>query len=249
MIDIHSHILPELDDGSFDMVCSIEMAEIAVESGVEAMVATPHCNQRGYFENYASEELFGRFQALKSELKRSDIPLQLYLGMEVFGTQDAAELYRDGKLLTLNGGRYMLTEFDFYAEAHFMDTVLYSLLDAGCVPVVAHPERYVALQYSYGIVSKWLGDGMGIQVNRGSFSGRFGRGAKRLSYELLEQGLVSCIASDAHGVTTRTPDMSDIYEFLAMEYSPLLAELLLKDNPDRILQSKPLVKAQEIQLL
>ena len=66
--------------------------------------------------------------------------------------------------------------------------------------------------------------------------------------ELLEQGLVTCIASDAHGVTTRTPDLGDIYEYLAMEYSPELAELLLKNNPRRILQSKPLVKAQEILL-
>ena len=142
----------------------------------------------------------------------------------------------------------MLTEFDFGAEAHFMATVLYNLLNAGCTPIVAHPERYVALQYSYGIVEKWLGDGMGIQLNKGSFSGRFGRGAKRLAYELLEQGLVTCIASDAHGVTTRTPDLGDIYEYLAMEYSPELAELLLKNNPRRILQSKPLVKAQEILL-
>ncbi len=246
MTDIHCHILPELDDGSFDMVCSIEMAEIAVESGVDTIVATPHCNQRGYFENYASEELFGRFRALKAELSRSDIPLELHLGMEVFGTEDAARLYREGKLLTLNGGRYMLTEFDFGVNADFMDTVLYSLRDAGCMPVVAHPERYEALQYSHDIVSKWLADGMGIQINKGSLSGRFGRGAKHFAYELLEQGLVSCVASDAHGTVRRTPDMSDIYEFLAVEYSPELAQLLLKDNPDRIIQSMPLLSAQKI---
>ena len=129
MTDIHTHILPALDDGSFDMVCSLEMAEIAVESGVETMVATPHCNQRGYFENYASEELLGHFRALKTELERSDIPLRLCLGMEAFGTEDAASLFREGKLLTINGGRYMLTEFDFGVDAYFMDRVLYSLID------------------------------------------------------------------------------------------------------------------------
>lgn len=246
MTDIHTHILPALDDGSFDMVCSLEMAEIAVESGVETMVATPHCNQRGYFENYASEELLGHFRALKTELERSDIPLRLCLGMEAFGTEDAASLFREGKLLTINGGRYMLTEFDFGVDAYFMDRVLYSLRDAGCVPVVAHPERYEALQYSHSIVTKWLGDGMGIQINKGSLSGHFGGGARHLAYELLEQGLVSCIASDAHGTVSRTPDMSDIYEFLAVEYSPELARLLLKDNPNRIVQSRPLLSAQKI---
>lgn len=246
MTDIHAHILPALDDGSLDMVCSLEMAEIAVESGVEAMVATPHCNQRGYFENYASEELLGNFRTLQNELKRSDIPLRVYLGMEVFGTEDAAMLFCEGKLLTINGGRYMLTEFDFGADAYFMDRVLYSLRDAGCVPVVAHPERYEALQYSHSIVTKWLGDGMGIQINKGSLSGRFGRNARQLAYELLEQGLVSCIASDAHGTVQRTPDMSDIHEFLAVEYSPELARLLLKDNPNRIVQNRPLLSAQNI---
>lgn len=248
MIDIHAHILPELDDGAFDMVCSVEMAELAVESGVSAMMATPHSNQRGYFENYASPELFECFDALKSELRRNEIPLELYLGMEVFGTPDTAQLYRDGKLLTLNGGRYMLVEFDFAADAYYMDSVLYDLMDAGCIPVVAHPERYDALQASGDIVAKWLGDGMGIQVNKGSLSGRFGRGAKRLAYDLLEQGLISCVASDAHGTRSRSPDMSDVREFLAVEYSEELAELLLTENPKRIVQSKPLLKMEDILL-
>lgn len=248
MTDIHAHILPELDDGSFDMVCSVEMAEIAVESGVSSMIATPHSNQRGCFENYASKELLECFDALKAELRRNDVPLELYLGMEVFGTQDAVRLYREGRLLTLNGGQYMLVEFDFAADAYFMDTVLYSLMDAGCVPVIAHPERYGALQASIGIVEKWTGDGMGVQVNKGSLSGRFGRGAKHLAYRLLEQGLISCIASDAHGVRTRSPDMSDVREFLAVEYSEELAELLLTENPRRIVQSRPLLKIEDILL-
>lgn len=249
MTDIHSHILPELDDGAFDMICSVEMAELAVESGVTAMIATPHSNQRGYFENYASERLYKRFENLKSELRRNDIPLELYLGMEVFGTPDAAQLYREGKLLTLNGGRYMLVEFGFRADTDFMDTVLYRLMDAGCVPVIAHPERYVSLQISSDIVTKWLDDGMGLQVNKGSLSGRFGIDAKRLAYGLLEQGMISCIASDAHGAQTRSPDMSDIREFLAVEYSETLAELLLAENPNRILRNEPLIKACDIKLL
>lgn len=246
MIDVHAHILPELDDGSFDTVCSIEMAEIAVSSGVTAMVATPHCNQRRYFENYASDKLYDNFAALKEELRRSDIPLELYLGMEVFGTEDAARLFRAGRLLTVNGGRYMLVEFDFGADVEYMDAVLESLRAAGCVPIIAHPERYEMLRCSGETVEKWLDGGMGVQINKGSLSGKFGRGARAFACELLDNGLVSCIASDAHGPQMRTPDMSEARSFVAIEYSEELAELLFEENPRRIVMNEPLLRANGI---
>ncbi len=247
MIDIHSHILPELDDGSFDIFCSLEMAEIAAQTGVTAMVATPHANQRGYFENYASQEITDKFSELKRELVENGTELELYLGMEVFGTYDAASLYRDGRILTLNGGRYMLVEFDFYADIQYINGVLYSLMDAGCVPVVAHPERYVELQQDYGIVNCWLNDGMAVQVNKGSLAGRFGRRAKKLAFDLLSDGLISCIASDAHGPQVRSPNMSDAYEFLTVEFSEETAELLLTENPRRIINSEPVIRCQTLE--
>lgn len=248
MIDIHSHILPEIDDGSMDMSCSVEMAEIAVETGVTEMIATPHSNQRGCFENYASYELAEHFENLRLELKNEEIPLKLYLGMEVFGTHDVPQLYREGKLITLNNSRYMLIEFDFYSDIYRMERVLYGLLDEGCVPLIAHPERYIALQEEPEIIGKWIDDGMATQVNKGSLSGRFGRGAKRLAHILLADGNIHCVASDAHGAQMRTPDMSDTQEYLAVEASEETAELLLHENPKRIIMNLPLLRAEEIQL-
>lgn len=248
MIDIHSHILPEIDDGSMDMVCSVEMAEIAAAGGTTAMIATPHSNQRGVFENYASAELEERFEKLKNELKAEDVNLELYLGMEVFGTHDVPQLFREGRLLTLNNSRYMLIEFDFYSDAYRMERVLYGLMDEGCVPVIAHPERYFVLQEEPEIIRSWADDGMAVQVNKGSLSGRFGRGAMRLAHILLADGNISCIASDAHGAQMRTPDMSEIQEHLAVEASEEIAEILLYENPKRILLNQPLLRAEEIQL-
>ncbi len=248
MIDIHSHILPETDDGSMDMVCSVEMAQIAVDSGVTEMIATPHSNQRGYFENYVSAELAEKFRGLMNELKNEEIPLKLYPGMEVYGTHDVPQLLKEGRLLTLNNSRYLLIEFDFYSDIYRMERVLYDLLDLGCVPVIAHPERYFALQDEPEIVGRWIEDGMATQVNKGSLTGRFGRGAKRLSNILLADGNISCVASDAHGAQMRSPNMSEAYEYLAVEASEETAELLLCENPRRILMNQPLLRAEGIQL-
>lgn len=248
MIDIHAHILPRLDDGSPDMDCSIEMAELAAESGVTAIIATPHCNQRGVFENYVSEELSELLENFKNELHKIGTPLEVYMGAEVYGAENAARLFREGRLPTLGGSRYMLTEFDFFADIEYMQWMLSELLDAGCVPVIAHPERYVGLQKHPRIIEKWLTAGMGIQINKGSLFGRFGASAAKLAHYLLREGMVTCIASDAHGARVRTTDMSPAMELLSMEYSDGLAQLLLIDNPERILRDQELVLPYEFEM-
>lgn len=249
MIDIHAHILPGLDDGSPDMECSVEMAELAAESGVTAIIATPHCNQRGVFENYVSAAVSERLEAFKSELRKNGTPLEVYMGAEVYGAEDTARLFREGRLQTLGGSRYMLTEFDFFADIGYMQWLINELLDAGCVPVIAHPERYFELQERPRVIEKWLTAGMGIQINKGSLFGRFGRLSAKLAHYLLREGMVTCIASDAHGARVRTPDMSSAMDFLSMEYSDGLAQLLLVDNPRRILQDRELVLPYEFEML
>ena len=145
MIDIHAHILPGLDDGSDSPETSLMMAYAAVESGVTAIIATPHCNQRGLYENYASPELTGRLERLRGEIKAAGIPLEVYQGMEVFGTRDVPRLLREGKLLTLNGSRYLLIEFAFREDPLYMDRLVHAILEDGVIPIVAHPERYVLM--------------------------------------------------------------------------------------------------------
>ena len=110
MIDLHTHILPGLDDGAPDLETSVLMAAVAAESGVTHLVATPHSNQRGAFENYASPALQVRFDCLRAAVREAGIPLELSLGMEIFGTGDVPKLLREGRLLTINGGRYLLIE-------------------------------------------------------------------------------------------------------------------------------------------
>ena len=246
MTDIHTHIIPGVDDGSEDMGTSIIMAEMAIDSGVDTIITTPHCNQSGMYENYVSDELMMRMEEFRNEIARENIDLKIGFGMEIFCTRDVPRLLKEKKLLTLNGSRYALVEFGFRLDASRMERMLFPILDSGFVPIIAHPERYSRLQPE--IIDDWIHEGMGIQINKGSVFGRFGRDAYNFAHILLQNGLVSCIASDAHGVESRTTDMGDISDFLSTEYSEELADFLLDENPKRIFNDEPLLSGEDIQL-
>ena len=235
MIDLHSHILPELDDGAGSLRESLEMARMAVDSGITAMVATPHC------AHDRAREVRESWQLLCEALRENEIPLKLLPGMEIFGTADTVRLLKEEKLLTLNGSRYPLVEFDFRSTGDEETLILRSLCKAGYRPVVAHPERYSYVQTSPRLINQWFRMGCLIQVNRGSLLGRFGRQAQAMAVELVERGFATVVATDAHSARVRTPWMRDIREILAKEVSPQCARMLLLENPRRILKNERLL--------
>lgn len=234
MIDLHSHILPELDDGSQSLQESLAMARMAVESGVTVMAATPHCTDSG------AREIYIAWKLLRLALKENHIPLKLFLGMEIFGTENTLKLLREKKLFTLNGSRYPLIEFSFHSDGEQETRILRSLCKAGLRPVVAHPERYSYIQYDPEILNKWHHMGCVMQVNRGSLLGRFGVQAQDIALEMVERKFASVVASDAHSPQVRTPWMEDVQKLLSQEFSPGYSRLLLLENPARILKNYPL---------
>ena len=238
MIDLHTHILPGVDDGSPDMAMSVRMAEIALRCGTRTLVATPHSNQTQRFENFACEALDRRFDALEKKLEDLGIPLQLLRGMEIFSTEDMAEKIRDGLLRGLNGGRYYLVEFPFDAPARWMEKRMADVQACGGIPLAAHVERYFAVQERPGIIYDWIRDGVRIQVNKGSLFGRFGLPAMITARILLDNGLAACLASDAHYDDFRAPRLDDAAEELRRRYGQAAADLLLVDNPVRILDGE-----------
>lgn len=238
MIDLHCHILPQLDDGSQSLSDSLAMARLAVSSGVTAMAATPHC-----VDGHAPE-VRDRVLLLREAMQDAGIPLRLYMGMEIFGTEDTARLLRSGRLLTLNGSRYPLIEFNFRGTGERETDILQDVLAAGYLPVVAHPERYAYVQEQPELINIWKDMGCLFQINRGSLLGRFGSSARHMALELVHRGFAAVVASDGHSPRMRTPWMEDVREFLAQEISPAAAEYLLLHNPRMILRNQPLETAQ-----
>lgn len=234
MIDLHCHILPELDDGSQSLQQSLAMARMAVDSGVTAMVATPHCMDA------RAREVFDSWKLLRQALKENRIPLKLFPGMEIFGTENTLQLLKDGKLFTLNGSRYPLVEFSFDSDGKTETRILNSLCKAGLRPIVAHPERYSYIQYDPEIVNRWYRMGCLMQVNRGSLMGRFGPAVQDTALELVERNFAAVVSSDAHSTQTRTTWMEDVRRLLSQDFSDAYARKLLLENPRRILKDEPI---------
>lgn len=243
MTDIHCHILPSVDDGASDMAEALAMARLAEDCGVETIVATPHCAIPGAErDNFISRDLYDRFVEFRDAMAAAGIGICLKAGAEIFCTEETPRLLREGKLLTLASSDYLLTEFYFDMPAAYMDHMLARVAAEGVRPVVAHPERYEAVQYEPEIAENWARKGYVLQMNKGSVLGRFGRAVGQTAFHLLRRGAVHLVASDAHGAHSRTPDMTEIRFFLEDYFSEEYARDLLVENPGRILENKPVLE-------
>lgn len=239
-LDIHTHILPGVDDGARNVEESLEMLRNAEASHVAAVVATPHCNIPPNWRNYNSADFRGHFLALREKAKQAGIPVQIIAGAEVRVTEDLPRLLADGQILTINGGRYMLTEFMSWAGQEYCCDHLSAILSQGIIPLVAHPERYRVVQKNPAVVGTWLEMGCHIQLTSGSVLGKFGSEARKASDYLLRNDMVACVASDAHSSTWRTNYLMDVYDHLSLNYSTGYAQAVLWETPLRICSGEQL---------
>lgn len=246
MVDIHAHILPGIDDGARDIYDTLEMAAIAADSGVTSIVATPHCNIPGYFDNYFGEAYTEVFRRAQEAIHREGIPVELLPGMEVFATPDLPDLIVDRKIMPLNQSRYILMEFDFEEDPGFASDLLRRVKEVGAKPVIAHVERYEFVQDDPQIIYEWRKRGYIIQANKGSFLGSFGRHAQHTVYRLLRHNLISVVASDAHSPYKRTPYLLEAYEKVCEEYPKKKAEHLFTNNPQNICNNQLIMKLEPI---
>ena len=245
MTDIHCHILPGVDDGAESMDEALAMARMARASGVRRIIATPHCNLPGDERNYRSGAMTRRFNSLSRALQTAGIDVEILPGAEIFATPEVPELLRQKKLLTLANSRYLLMEFYFDEDAATMNGLLRRVAELGYVPVVAHPERYDAVQRDPYLVGRWFHSGYVIQLNKGSILGRLGRRSEAAADWILARGLAHTVASDAHSSEVRTPHMTEIRRYLTDRCDSSYADILLTVNPDRIARDLPLLGCDE----
>ncbi len=244
MTDIHCHILPGVDDGAESMDEALAMARMAWESGVRRIIATPHCNLSD-FSNFRSAELAKHFVELRRAVEQAGIGVEILPGAEIFTTPQVPELLQQKKLLTLANSRYLLMEFYFDEDAETMNSLLQQVAALDYVPVIAHPERYDAVQRDPYLVGHWFHSGYVIQLNKGSILGRLGRRAEAAADWILERGLAHTVASDAHSSQFRTPHMTEVRHYLTDRCDGAYADILLHINPGRIVQDLPLLGADE----
>lgn len=232
-IDIHSHILPQLDDGSKNMEQTLRMLTIAYEEGIRTIIATPHYHQERKMT--AMDEIPDRIRRVQEVIHEHLPQMKLESGCEINYSQDCIELLKNKQIPTLAGSRYVLVEFSPMVEFRYMKHALSDLLMAGYSPVVAHVERYELVAKKVDQVFELIDAGSYIQVNAMSVMGEFGRGKKGIAKRLLKNNGVHFIGTDAHSDENRAPRMQACAAYIAKKYGQDYMEELFIKNPGNIL--------------
>ena len=234
MVDIHSHILPGVDDGSVDLDTTISMLENAERWGTTAIIATPHY-YRGYFAT-EYEEVVRMVDMLRGDIGPRGIKIDVYPGQEVFLDKHTVEMYKSGTIRGLNNSRYLLVEMPMQDyDKNFLD-IVYELRLLGAVPVIAHPERYTYIMDNVNIINPFIEEGCLFQINTGSITGIFGKSVKKTARVLIENGLCNFVASDAHTNHKRCTGLCDAFDMVrkisivAADSAESNSELVLTDS-------------------
>jgi protein-tyrosine phosphatase len=205
MIDTHVHILPGVDDGPATLEEAVALARVLVQEGISAAIATPHYNDE--FPQYTVTEVRERVNDLQQALDSHAIPLRLFAGHEVLITPGLVEDIRMGRIATLNGSRYLLLELWSTSWLPATERVIFELRAHGIVPIIAHPERYPAIQQDSNRLAALVRQGVLTQLTANSLVGLWGKTVRHAAETLLKKGLIHCIASDAHGLHKRPPSI------------------------------------------
>ncbi len=236
LIDIHSHILPGVDDGADSFEMSMRMLKCAADDGISGMILTPH-NKPGHRHTHLLE-MACRADKLREMTAEEDIHIELYLGSELYYRSGLLEELESGLAGTMAGSRYVLVEFGPPSDFDYIRNGIYSLLTGGYYPILAHVERYQNVcSQKYGI-DDLIEMGCYIQVNAGSIMGKSGSKVKRFVKNILKQRQVHFVATDAHDLGKRAPYLSDCADYIRKKYGEDYCRKLFCENPMHVARDK-----------
>lgn len=237
MIDIHTHILPGVDDGVKTEDDAVEFARVALRDGVRTIVATPHCKE-GFFFNDRDAVVRG-LERLRGRLEREGVDVEVVPGAEVHLCPDLVERIRDGRAPTLaDNGKTLLLELSLIQYPVELESVIFQLKLAGVIPVLAHPERIRYFQDDLSRYESVLRLGALGQITTGSLQGTFGEETREFSEELVRKDLVHVLASDAHNVRGRPPVLTGALEELVSMIGEPRAMAMVEAVPRALLEGR-----------
>jgi protein-tyrosine phosphatase len=242
MIDLHTHILPGIDDGARDLETSLEMARIAVADGTRLLACTPHINPPIYNNN--TQNITGATAALQEQLDNNGIELGLIVGADIHLTANLLQTLQDGTAPTIAGSRYLLLEPSHDVMPPHIDRFCATVIEHGYTPVLTHPERLIWINQHYDVICNLDALGMVMQLTAGSITGQFGKTVQYWADRMLAEGRVDIIASDAHDTRHRPPVLSNCREIIEQRHGTGLATTLMIDNPKAIVENLPIAPRQ-----
>lgn len=241
MIDIHSHVLPMVDDGAASVEQALEMLIQAYEDGTDAIVLTPHLAYAYGFDN-PNDKIKKLFSDLSYIVEQEHIPIKMYLGCEFLFSSVDTFLHHFDDITFMNDTKYLLIEFFFDVEEEEILEAIDLIIKKGYTPIVAHPERYECVKISIDVVQRGVLKGALFQMNIGSVLGRFGHTARDTVFELLDRDLIHFAGSDGHNTRTRNTRMYEAYRLVKEVYGKRKAEYIFVDCPQDMLNNTDLRK-------
>lgn len=236
MIDFHTHILPNLDDGSQSIEETFNLIKEAEKAGFDKIISTSH-----YMENYYETENRERefwIDSLSQQFPSQNINVKLYIGNEIYITENIIELLKEGKASTINNTSYVLFEMPFNTEPMNLYDVIYEMLKNKLVPILAHPERYRYVQKDPTILSDLIEKGVLMQSNYGSIIGQYGKREKILVMEFLKNHMIHFLGSDVHKQGTIYPKIPKIIKDLKDKLDEEYVDELTTENAELVLNNK-----------
>lgn len=241
MIDIHSHIIFDVDDGPKTLEDSRRLLEESYRQGVRTIISTSH-RRKGMFET-PEEKIAANFKQVQDLAKQVADDLTVLYGAEIYYTSDILKKLEEGTFPSLGGTKYVLIEFSMNTPYKDIHSALGNVIRLGMIPVVAHIERYHCLENDEDRVSELINMGCYMQVNSSNvlkpklFGDRYKFMKKRVQF-FLERDLVHFVASDMHNLDDRPPYMQKAYQIVAKKYGAERAEELFKTNQEILLSNE-----------
>ena len=197
MIDVHSHILYGIDDGSRNLEESLSIIKNYNNIGIKDIIATPHYINNSSYTSDKKNNL-AILNKLKEELKKENIDTNLYLGNEIYIDEDIEELLKSNMISSLNDSKYLLIELPMSGEKENYYDIFIDLINDGYKVVLAHPERYISFQKDFNRIYELNSIGVLFQCNIGSIIGEYGKSSKKTLKRMLKEDLVYMFGTDIH---------------------------------------------------
>jgi len=236
MIDIHCHIVPNIDDGAKSLEDALEMAKIAYSEGIRKIINTSHYHPD--FKYKKGEELLKSIKEFNYILKSNNIDIEVCIGNELYYSEDIIEIIEQKEFYTLNNSKYLLIEFPPMRFPKNIVDIIYEIKIRGYIPILAHVERYKEVQENVNLIYECINEGALIQVNASSIIGKNGKEAKQVSEILLDNNMIHFIATDAHSSQRRRPVIKETYKYVSNKYGVRNAEILFIENPSKVIKDE-----------
>jgi protein-tyrosine phosphatase len=242
MIDIHCHILPDIDDGARTLEESVALGELLIREGVTTVVATPHVFDLRY-PTPSRDQILSRLAQVKEVLAGR---LNVVCGAEVRIVPEALTVL-DRKEIFINAGQYMLIEFPSGLIAHGIENLLFELTSSGVRPIIAHPERHRGFLSDSERLNSFVDMGCYAQLDAPCLLKK--DEARRVAWRWLEAGLIHFVASDSHRCDWRSPQLAEPYREVEKQFGTDVARSLFVDNPQAVVDGEPLPFTPDIRPL